>query len=137
MVASRKPRPKISSWILFSFVFVLAFLGMILVRTSLDRTTLELASVERNLAEAESLNQRLRLEIARLESPDRIAPLAQEMGMVYPAQSERLVVEGVHQQTLQDPRWSELNRFASGQLGSARILGAESTENPRSTGESG
>jgi hypothetical protein len=28
-----------------------------------------------------------------------------------------LIVDGVHQQTLSDPRWSDLNRFAAGQLG--------------------
>jgi cell division protein FtsL len=109
-------RPRLSGWIFFSLVAVLAFLGMVFVRTSLDRSTIELARLEQNLAEARSLNQRLRLEIARLESPARIAPLAQGLGMVYPQSSQRLIVEGVHQQTLSDPRWADLNRFAAGQL---------------------
>ena len=135
VVSNRSRSPRISGWVFFSLVAVLAFLGMIMVRTSLDRSTIDLAQIERNLTEARSLNQRLRLEVARLESPDRIAPLARELGMVYPATSERLVVDGVRQLALSDPRWSELNRFASGQFGSARILG--STEDPRSTGEAG
>ncbi len=116
VVAGRASKPRLSGWLFFSLVAVLAFLGMVFVRTSLDRSTIDLASLEWNLAEARSLNQRLRLEIARLESPARIAPLARDLGMVYPQTSQRLIVEGVHQQTLSDPRWSDLNRFAAGQL---------------------
>ena len=116
VVAGRGGKPRLSGWIFFSLVAVLAFLGMVFVRTSLDRSTIDLASLERNLAEARSLNQRLRLEIARLESPARVAPLARDLGMVYPQTSQRLIVGGVHQQTLSDPRWSDLNRFAAGQL---------------------
>ena len=140
VVSNRQRRPRISGLVSFSLLVVLAFLGMIMVRTSLDRSTIDLAQIERSLTEARSLNQRLRLEVARLESPDRIAPLAQELGMVYPATSERLVVDGVRQLTLTDPRWSELNRFASDQLGSARILGSpqgDESMDPRSTGEAG
>lgn len=119
VVRGRRSRPRLSGWIFFSLVAVLAFLGMIFVRTSLDRSTIELVNLEQNLAEARSLNQRLRLEIARLESPARIAPLAHDLGMVYPQTSERLIVGGVHQQLLSDPRWSDLHRFASGQLQAA------------------
>jgi cell division protein FtsL len=103
----------------FSLLAVAAFLGMVLVRTSLDNTAIELARIERGLVSAQSLNQRLRLEIARLESPARIAPLAQELGMVYPQQSQQLVVEGVVSATMGDPRWAEMNRFAASQSGAA------------------
>ena len=114
VVAGRASKPRLSGWLFFSLVAVLAFLGMVFVRTSLDRSTIDLASLERNLAEARSLNQRLRLEIARLEA--RVAAVVPTLGMVYPQTSQRLIVEGVHQQTLSDPRWSDLNRFAAGQL---------------------
>ena len=100
------------SWSIFSLLAVAAFLGMVLVRTSLDNTAIELARIEGSLAEAQSLNQRLRLEIARLESPARIGPLAQEQGMVFPQHSEQLVVEGVGSKTMSDPRWADMNRFA-------------------------
>jgi cell division protein FtsL len=86
---------------------------MILTRTSLDRIAIELSAVETQLAEAKGLNQRLRLQIAQLESPARVAPAAHQLGMVYPLSSNRLVVEGVIRQTVADPRWSEMNRFAS------------------------
>ncbi len=91
---------------------------MVLTRTSLDRIAIELSTVEAQLAEAKGLNQRLRLEIAELESPARVAPAAQELGMVYPQSSNRLVVEGVLTETVADPRWSEMNRFAAPANGS-------------------
>jgi cell division protein FtsL len=105
--------------VIFSAVAVVAFLGMVLTRTSLDRIAIELTVTESQLAEAKSLNQRLRLEIARLESPARIAPAAQALGMVYPQSSNRLVVEGVIGPTVADPRWAEINRFAAQALSSA------------------
>lgn len=109
----RKKGQPVAPWLIFSVVAVVAFLGMILTRTSLDRTAIDLSSVESQLAEATGLNQRLRLEIARLESPARVAPAAQDLGMVYPQTSNRLVVEGVIPETVADPRWAEMNRFAA------------------------
>jgi len=113
VTGQRKKRQPIAPWLIFSVVAVVAFLGMVLTRTSLDRIAIELSTVEGQLAEAKGLNQRLRLEIARLESPARVAPAAQELGMVYPQSSNRLVVEGVIPETVADPRWAELNRFAA------------------------
>lgn len=108
-------RRRLGPWLTFSLVAVVAFLGMVLARTSLDKTAIELAAVEDALVEARSLNQRLRLEIARLESPARVAPLAEEMGMVYPQESRHLIVEGVVPQTMGDPRWADMDRFAASQ----------------------
>jgi cell division protein FtsL len=112
----RKKRQPLAPWLIFSMVAVVAFLGMILTRTSLDRIAIELAVVESRVAEAKGLNQRLRLQIAQLESPARVAPAALELGMVYPQSSNRLVVEGVIPETVADPRWAELNRFAASQV---------------------
>ncbi len=69
--------------------------------------------METQLAEAKGLNQRLRLQIAQLESPARVAPAARDLGMVYPQTSNRLVVRGVIAKTVEDPRWAEINRFAA------------------------
>ena len=113
VTGNRKKRQPMAPWVLFSLVAVLAFLGMILTRTSLDRVAIELSAVEAQLAEAKGLNQRLRLHIAQLESPARVAPAAQELGRVYPLSSNRLVVEGVIRETVADPRWAEMNRFAA------------------------
>ena len=113
VTGQRKKRQPIAPWLIFSLVAVVAFLGMILTRTSLDRVAIELSTVEADLAEAKGLNQRLRLQIAQLESPARVAPAAQDLGMVYPQSSNRLVVEGVIAETVADPRWAEMNRFAA------------------------
>ncbi len=119
LTGRRQRRQPLGPWVIFSAVAVVAFLGMVLTRTSLDRIAIELTVAESQLAEAKSLNQRLRLEIARLESPARIAPAAQALGMVYPQSSNRLVVEGVIGDTVADPRWAEINRFAAQALSSA------------------
>ena len=113
VTGQRKKRQPMAPWLIFSVVAVVAFMGMVLTRTSLDRIAIELASVEMQLAEAKGLNQRLRLQIAQLESPARVAPAARELGMVYPQSSNRLVVRGVIAETVADPRWAEINRFAA------------------------
>jgi cell division protein FtsL len=113
VTGQRKKRQPMAPWLIFSLVAVVAFMGMVLTRTSLDRIAIELSSVETQLAEAKGLNQRLRLQIAQLESPARVAPAARDLGMVYPQTSNRLVVRGVIAQTVEDPRWAEINRFAA------------------------
>lgn len=112
VTGARAHRPSLAPWVVFSLVAVVAFLGMVLTRTALDRSAIELAKIERQIAEAKTTNQILRLEIGRLESPARIAPLAAEMGMVYPRTSEKLMVAGVIPDGSSDPRWSELARLA-------------------------
>ena len=113
VTGQRKKHQPMAPWLIFSLVAVVAFMGMVLTRTSLDRTAIELSSVETQLAEAKGLNQRLRLQIAQLESPARVAPAARDLGMVYPQTSNRLVVRGVIAKTVEDPRWAEINRFAA------------------------
>ena len=113
VTGQRKKHQPMAPWLIFSLVAVVAFMGMVLTRTSLDRIAIELSSVETQLAEAKGLNQRLRLQIAQLESPARVAPAARDLGMVYPQTSNRLVVRGVIAKTVEDPRWAEINRFAA------------------------
>jgi cell division protein FtsL len=117
LTGRRQRHQTLAPWLIFSFVAVVAFMGMVFTRTSLDRSAIEFSNIERQLAEARSLNQRLRLEIARLESPARVAPAAQQLGMVYPESSSRLVVEGVIPATMSDPRWSDLHGFAASSTG--------------------
>lgn len=125
LTGRRERRQPLAPWLIFCVVAVVAFLGMILTRTSLDRAAIDLSSIERELGEAKSLNQRLRLEIARLESPARVAPAAQQLGMVYPQTSNRLVVEGVIPATMSDPRWSDLNGFAALSTDFHTVVGSE------------
>jgi cell division protein FtsL len=116
LVGNRR-RPVMGPWLVFSVLAVTSFLGLVFTRTALDRNAFELAEVERTISENASLNQRLRLEIAALESPSRIAPLAVEMGMLAPDQRTRLVVERIDREAPKtDPRWAGIDRLAAASL---------------------
>jgi cell division protein FtsL len=78
---------------IMSLIAVVAFLGLGFARTSLDRSAFELAELNRSISEASALNQSLKLEIARLENPARVAPLAEELGMVIPSNTHQLLVD--------------------------------------------
>lgn len=76
-----------------ALIGVVAFLGLGFARTSLDRSAFELAELNAEIEAERTLNEQLKLEIARLENPARIAPLAVEMGMVIPADTNQLLVD--------------------------------------------
>ena len=89
----RLRRPTIAPWMIMALIAVVAFLGLGFARTSLDRSAFELAELNRAIAEQSVLNRQLNLEIARLESPARIAPLAEELGLVAPRRTNQIVVD--------------------------------------------
>lgn len=74
-------------------IAVVAFLGLGFARTSLDRSAFELAELNQAIDEQAALNEQLRLEVARLENPARIAPLADELGLVIPGDTNQLLVD--------------------------------------------
>lgn len=114
ITGTRAGRPVIAPWVVFSLVVVLALFGLVLSRTTLDEGAYELAELTQEIAEAQTQNQRLRLEVARLESPARIAPAAAELGLVYPTERLLMTVPGVVAQSSDsDPRWATLDRYAS------------------------
>ncbi|MFQ5523967.1 MAG: hypothetical protein ACE5F5_10360 [Acidimicrobiia bacterium] len=86
-------RPSIAPWMIMALIGVVAFLGLGFARTSLDRSAFELAELQKAIAEQSALRQQLELEIARLENPARIAPLAEEMGLVVPDTTRQLLVD--------------------------------------------
>jgi len=73
-------------------IAIVAFLGLGFARTSLDKSAFELATLNRSIDEQLALNEQLRLQVARLENPARIAPLADELGLVVPARTNQLLV---------------------------------------------
>ncbi len=106
-------RPVVSPWMVFSLVVVVAMLGLVMARTSLDAGAFELAQLEREIAVAQADNTRLRLEIATLESPERVGPLAIEMGMTYPSDRITVFVDGsAGADGVPDPRWAGIERYA-------------------------
>jgi cell division protein FtsL len=86
-------RPALAPWMMMVIIGVAAFLGLGFARTSLDKSAFELDRLNRAIAEQEAMNEQLRLEIARMESPARIAPLAEELGLVIPQNTHQLLVD--------------------------------------------
>lgn len=88
----RLRRPALAPWMSMVLIGVIAFLGLGFARTSLDKSAFEVAVLDKSIAEQTDLNQQLHLEIARLENPARIAPLAEELGLVIPENTRQLLV---------------------------------------------
>jgi cell division protein FtsL len=102
-------RPRVRSWIIFLLAVVVAFFGLIYSRISLDRSAFVLEELEREIAEQEAHLGDLRLEIARLQAPDRVSALAEEMGLVYPAQRISLEKPALDEPDLSfEYRWAQL-----------------------------
>jgi cell division protein FtsL len=73
------------------------FFSMIFLRIALDRSAFELESFERQIATQESRQLDLRLELAQLQDPLRIATEATRMGLTYPEDRVAIIVEGLGQ----------------------------------------
>lgn len=86
-------RPSVAPWMIVVLVAVMAFLGLGFARTSLDKSAFELAELNKGIDQQSVLNRQLTLDIARLENPARIAPLAEELGLVIPDVTNRLLVD--------------------------------------------
>jgi len=89
----RLRRPSLAPWMIMALIGVVAFLGLGFARTSLDRSAFELSELTKSIDEAHAVNQGLNLEIARLENPARIAPLAEDLGLVIPSNTNQLLVD--------------------------------------------
>jgi hypothetical protein len=85
-------RPSLAPWMIMVIIAVVAFLGLGFARISLDRSAFELAELNKAIDEQAAVNEQLRLDVARLENPARIAPLADEMGLVIPVETRPLLV---------------------------------------------
>lgn len=88
----RLRKPSVAPWMIMVIIAVVAFLGLGFARTSLDRSAFDLAELNKAIDEQAALNEQLRLEVARLENPARIAPLADELGLVIPTTTNQLLV---------------------------------------------
>lgn len=94
VLRGRRPqRLTLAPWMIMALIGVVAFLGLGFARTSLDKSAFELDQLTRSIAEQGAINEQLRLEIARLENPARIAPLAEELGLVIPGDTRQLLVD--------------------------------------------
>lgn len=89
----RVSRPAMAPWMIMAIVGIAAFLGLVFARTSLDNAAFDLAELDTAIEQQVTLNQDLKLEIARMENPARVAPLAEEMGLIIPVETHQLLVD--------------------------------------------
>jgi cell division protein FtsL len=88
-------RPQMGPFVVFGIVLVASMFGLVFARTSLDAGAFQLSRLNEQIAVEEDRQRLLELEVARLESPTRIAPLAEEMGLVFPEERRTLMVDGI------------------------------------------
>ena len=109
-------RPRLRSWLFFVLVVITAFFGLILSRISLDRSAFVLEELEEEIATAEAQHWDLRLEVARLQDPERIAAAVWEMGFVFPDERRTLDVPRIPEEDIDsEHRWAQLKALLSAQ----------------------
>lgn len=86
-------RPSLAPWMVVAVLGMAAFLGSGFARTSLDNSAFDLAELNREITLQEGVHLELTLRIARLQSPTRIAPLAEQMGLVLPIHTHQLLAD--------------------------------------------
>lgn len=64
--------------------------GLVLVNIALLQSSFELGDVQAKMSEERSRQQQLRFEVAKAESPDRIALIGAQLGLVAPERQEFL-----------------------------------------------
>lgn len=79
----------------FVVLVVFTFLAMVWSRTLLDEGAFQLADLQTRIEQETIRNRLLRLEVARLENPDRMASLAEPLGLFYPDEVVHIQVPGV------------------------------------------
>ena len=118
-VPVRTPRMRrrgLGSWLLFVAIVVAAFYGLIFSRISLDRSAFELDELQEQIAAEEARHFELRVEVAELMDPNRIANAADRLGMVYPAERNELTSDSVSEPAVQQElRWAQLKTLLSAQ----------------------
>jgi cell division protein FtsL len=98
----RAHMPRIGPFAIFGIVVVASMFGIVVARTSLDAGAFELADLDRQIAAEQNRQELLVLEVARMESPERVGPLAQEMGLVIPENRQVLLVVGINERNPED-----------------------------------
>mgnify|MGYP001816368833 CR=1 FL=1 len=112
----RRPRPKISHWVLFAGAVIVAFFGLIYSRISLDRSAFEIQELETQIAVQEDLHWQLRYELAQIKDPARLELEIAQLGLVYPEERVALSVPAVGVDELDpDYRWAQLKAILSAQ----------------------
>jgi cell division protein FtsL len=102
-------KPHVQSWIVFSLAVIVAFFGLTFSRISLDRSAFVLEDLEQQIEEQAVRQGELRVEVARLQAPERISGIADDMGLVYPAELIALVVpQSDREESSVEYQWARL-----------------------------
>jgi len=116
LVPPRRSQTRLRPWVLFAVVVIFAFFGLIFSRVSLDRSGFELDDLEQQIAIEEARHWDLRVEVARLQDPDRITEIALGWGLVYPEERIEIEVPGIEAELLDtDYRWAQLKAVLTAQ----------------------
>lgn len=100
---------RMAPWLLFTVLVIFVFFALIYSRTALSDSAFRLKEVDAQIAQQEATYQQLRLEVARLQSPERIVPLAEEIGLVLPSQVRTVEAAGVTgSEGGAEARWAEV-----------------------------
>ncbi len=86
---------RMAPWLLFTVLVVFVFFALIYSWTALSGSAFDLKEVDAQIAQEAATFDKLRLEVARLQSPERIVPLAEEIGLVLPDQVRTVEAAGV------------------------------------------
>lgn len=81
--------------VFFTLLVVAIFFSMIYLRIAMDRSAFELDTVNDQITLEESRGLDLRLELAQLQDPQRIAAQASQIGLVYPEDQFAVIVTGI------------------------------------------
>jgi cell division protein FtsL len=93
-VGNRRGSPRIVPLLFFTALVVAIFFAMIYLRIAMDRSAFELDAVNDQITLERSRTLDLRLELAQLQDPQRIATQAAQIGLVYPEDQITLIVTG-------------------------------------------
>lgn len=94
-VAVSGPGPRVVPLVFFTILAVAVFFMMIYLRIALDRTAFELDTIEREISLEQSRQLDLRLQLAELQDPLRIASEAERIGLVHPDERRAIAVTGL------------------------------------------
>jgi cell division protein FtsL len=111
----RLVRPTAWGWLIIAICAIAVFFGLIIANTALDRSAFELEEIRAEMTAEQQRFDRLRLDVAKLRSPERIQPLAEQLGLVYPdpADLRTVTAAGVVVMETNDGRWTEIKSILS------------------------
>lgn len=116
VIDPRARRRRVGGWLAVVFTLAALFFVMISTRIALDRNAFILQDIRGQIEVEETRYWELRLRLAELQSPERIAGIAEEMGMVYPSEMATIEVPGLGgPRPGVDKGWADLKTLLSAQ----------------------